>query len=123
MSKDPLGGALAKSLQDEHAAVDERFERAERVLGGQGAQRPPRHSKRPVQKKIRVVRDTFSFPEFDYALLARLQQRCLDSGHNASKSELIRAGLNALAQMKEPQLLKVVRAVEKLKPGRGRGAS
>jgi hypothetical protein len=123
MTNDPLGGALAKSLHDENAAVDERFERAERVLGGQGTGRPARHAKRPAQKKVPVVRDTFSFPEFDYALLSQLQQRCLDGGHNASKSELVRAGLKALAQMKDAHLLKAARAVEKLKPGRGRGSS
>lgn len=124
MSKDPLSGALTKSLHDESASVDERFERADRLLGGAGqGSRPVRHAKPRPRKKVPVVRDTFSFPEFDYALLSELQQRCLDSGHSASKSELVRAGLKALALMKPPELLKATRAVEKLKPGRGRGSS
>ena len=38
MKKDPLGG-LAQSLQDENAAVENRFERADRILGEQGS--PP----------------------------------------------------------------------------------
>ena len=67
MRKDPLGG-LAQSLQDENAAVENRFERADRILGEQGS--PPR-------KKALVIRDTFSFPDFDYVLLSKLQQRCL----------------------------------------------
>ena len=70
MSKDPLGG-LAQSLQDENAAVEERFERAGQVLGRQGSS--PR-------KKASVIRDTFSFPDFDYVLLSELQQRCLQGG-------------------------------------------
>ena len=111
MSKDPLGG-LAQSLQDENAAVDERFERAGRVLGEQES--PPR-------EKAPVIRDTFSFPDFDYVLLSELQQRCLQGGHHASKSELVRAGLRALIQMKPDDLLKAAQAVEKLKPGRVRG--
>lgn len=124
MSKDPLGGALTKSLQDESASVDERFERADRLLGGEGkGSRPARHSKPRPRKKVTVVRDTFSFPEFDYALLPELQQRCLDNGHNVSKSELVRAGLKALAQMKPAELLKTAKGVERLKPGRGRGAA
>ena len=111
MSKDPLGG-LAQSLQDENAAVEERFERAGRVLGEQES--PPR-------EKAPVIRDTFSFPDFDYVLLSELQQRCLQGGHHASKSELVRAGLKALIQMKPEDLLKAAQAVEKLKPGRARG--
>lgn len=123
MSKDPLGGALTKSLQDESASVDERFDRADRLIGAGQGSRPARHAKSRPRKKVPVVRDTFSFPEFDYALLSELQQRCLDNGHNASKSELVRAGLKALAQMKSAELLKSAKGVEKLKPGRGRGAA
>ena len=111
MRKDPLGG-LAQSLQDENAAVEERFERAGRVLGEQGSS--PR-------KKELAIRDTFSFPDFDYVFLSELQQRCLQSGHHASKSELVRAGLKALIQMKPADLLQAIQAVEKLKPGRARG--
>ncbi len=88
-----------------------RFERADRVLGGQ---------RNPRRKKAPVIRDTFSFPDFDYVLLSELQQRCLQGGHHASKSELVRAGLKALIQMKPDDLLKVAKAVEKLKPGRVR---
>ena len=42
-------------------------------------------------------------------------------GHHASKSELVRAGLKALIQMKSDELLRTAQAVEKLKPGRVRG--
>ena len=111
MSKDPLGG-LAQSLQDENDAVDERFERAGRVLGEQGSS---------PQKKASVIRDTFSFPDFDYVLLSELQKRCLQGGHHSSKSELVRAGLKALIQMKPGELLRAAQAVEKLRPGRVRG--
>lgn len=123
MNKDPLSGALAKSLQDESAAVDKRFERADSVLGGQGGHGPVRHAKPKPPKKIPVIRDTFSFPEFDYVLLSELQAALLKNGHNVSKSELVRAGLKALAQMRPAQLIKTAKAVEKLKPGRSRGSS
>ena len=112
MKKDPLGG-LAQSLQDENAAVENRFERADRILGEQGS---------PHRQKALVIRDTFSCPDFDYVLLSKLQQRCLQGGHHAPKSEIVRAGLKALMQMKPADLLKAAQAVEKLKPGRARGA-
>ena len=57
----------------------------------------------------------------NYVLLSELQQRCLQGGHHASKSELVRAGLKALIQMKSDELLRTAQAVEKLKPGRVRG--
>ena len=123
MNKDPLSGALAKSLQDESTAVDKRLERADSVLGGQGVHGPVRHAKPKPAKKIPVIRDTFSFPEFDYALLSELQASLLKNGHNVSKSELVRAGLKTLAQMRPAQLIKTAKAVEKLKPGRSRGSS
>ena len=112
MSKDPLGG-LARSLQDENVAIEDRFELADRVLVGQ---------RNPHRKKAPVIRDTFSFPDFDYVLLSKLQQRCLQGGHHAPKSEIVRAGLKALMQMKPADLLKAAQAVEKLKPGRARAA-
>ena len=123
MNKDPLSDALAKSLQDESTVVDKRFERADSVLGGQGGHGPVRHAKPKPPKKIPVIRDTFSFPEFDYVLLSELQAALLKNGHNVSKSELVRAGLKALAQMMPSQLIKTAKAVEKLKPGRSRGSS
>lgn len=123
MNNDPLSGALAKSLQDESAAIDKRFERADSVLGGQGNHGRGRHAKPRPPKKVPVIRDTFSFPEFDYALLAQLQAALLKNGHNVSKSELVRAGLKTLAQMSPAQLIKTAKAVEKLKPGRHKGSS
>lgn len=123
MNNDPLSGALAKSLQDESDAIDKRFERADSVLGGQGNHGRGRHAKSRPLKKVPVIRDTFSFPEFDYALLSQLQAALLKNGHNVSKSELVRAGLKTLAQMSPAQLIKTAKAVEKLKPGRHRVSS
>ena len=34
MGKDPLSGALSRSLQDEDTAVEQRFARADSILGG-----------------------------------------------------------------------------------------
>lgn len=125
MMKDALSKSLAKSLQDETLAIDSRFANAERVLGGEQGDAPqPRHAKvraaKIRKKKVKVVRDTFSFPEPEYHLIAGIQRRCLDRGHNASKSELVRAGLSVLTRMTEQDLLEAVRRIEKLKPGRGR---
>lgn len=69
-------------------------------------------------KKPKLIRDSFTFPEFDYALLAVLKKRALNSGCEIKKSELLRAGLNALNAMSEEELLKVLGSVERIKTGR-----
>ena len=117
MSKDPLSGALSRSLQDEDAAVEQRFARADSILGGQRGQRLARHAKPTPTPKARAVRATFTLAEADNKLLPALQQRCLEGRHSAARSELVRAGLQALAQMKPKDFLALVKGVEKLKPG------
>lgn len=69
-------------------------------------------------KKAKLIRDSFTFPEFDYALFAILKKRALDSGREIKKSELLRAGLNALNAISEEEFLKVLDGVERIKTGR-----
>ncbi|MFM7533245.1 MAG: hypothetical protein ACKO5J_12345 [Rubrivivax sp.] len=57
-------------------------------------------------------------PEADYALLAALKKRALQAGREVKKSELLRAGLRALAAMPEAAYLGALEGVERIKPGR-----
>ena len=75
-------------------------------------------AKKVVPKKPKLVRDSFTFPENDYALLAELKQRALKAGHEIKKSELLRAGLAALAAMAEQDLVTALAGVERIKTGR-----
>ncbi|QOT77283.1 hypothetical protein [Cupriavidus basilensis] len=68
--------------------------------------------------KAKVVRDSFTMPEWDYAKLAELKRRCLNGGAHVKKSELLRAGLKMLESLPERQLLAVVAQVETVKTGR-----
>ncbi len=68
--------------------------------------------------KVKMVRDSFTMPESDYALLAQLKQRCLSQGVAVKKSELLRLGLQALNALPEATLLEQVSQLEKLKTGR-----
>lgn len=69
-------------------------------------------------RKAKLIRDSFKFPEQEYRAFDALKSRCLAKGYVAKKSELVRAGLLALAAMTDEELLKSVSAVEKLKTGR-----
>ncbi|WP_428827788.1 hypothetical protein ACLIKD_07395 [Azonexus sp. IMCC34842] len=75
-------------------------------------------AKKVAVKKPKLVRDSFTFPENDYAQLAALKQRALSAGHEIKKSELLRAGLAALVAMSDASLLKALTAVERIKTGR-----
>lgn len=73
-------------------------------------------SKKP--RKQRLVRDSFKFPEQEYAVIDALKARCLENGQAIKKSELVRAGLVALQALSDKQLLRTLDSLEKLKAGR-----
>lgn len=79
---------------------------------------PAKPAKEHKAKKPKLVRDSFTFPESDYALIAALKQRALNAGHEIKKSEVLRAGLAALTAMAGPELLKALAEVERIKIGR-----
>ena len=75
-------------------------------------------SKEDKPRKIKMVRDSFTMPENEYAQFAELKKRCLQAGLHAKKSELLRAGLMALSKLADADLLAAVKQVEVLKTGR-----
>jgi len=76
--------------------------------------RPPKKAK-PV-----LVRDGFSMPEADFGLIASLKRRAATAGRESKKSELLRAGLRALAALDAPALLVALNGLEPVKIGRPR---
>lgn len=77
-----------------------------------------------VAKTLRpgmVIRDSFSMPAADYALIGLLKKRCIGLGVAIKKSELLRAGLATLARLPDESLAQVVAAIESVKTGRPPG--
>jgi hypothetical protein len=68
--------------------------------------------------KKKVIRDSFTIPENDYALIKTLKQRFLDLGISVKKSELLRAGLHALHNMSDEHIKKTIGSIEIVKTGR-----
>lgn len=68
--------------------------------------------------KLKLVRDSFTMPELEYTQLEALKRRALGLAHHAKKSELLRAGVAALAAMDDVTLLAALQAVPPLKTGR-----
>ena len=75
-------------------------------------------TKKPPKVRPRLVRDGFTMPEADFALIATLKARALAGQRAAKKSELLRAGLHALAAMDSPSLLAALDQLEPVKIGR-----
>ena len=69
-------------------------------------------------KKPKLVRDSFTIPKAEYAVLDDLKQRAGKLGSSVKKSELIRAGIKALAAMPDTAFLVAVKAVPTIKTGR-----
>ena len=115
-----IRSALGSSMRaEESRATDrklDRFARAEAVLEKTGAGQPG-NTDRPAEHQ-RVIRDSFSLPVSDYALISALRQRALKAGIQANKSELVRAGLRLLHEMTEADFLAAVQRIDKIKTGR-----
>lgn len=69
-----------------------------------------------IQKKIRLVRDSFTIPENEYEQLGLLKKRLAAQGIGVKKGQLLRAGLRLLAAMDDTELKA---AAEKLSIARG----
>lgn len=74
--------------------------------------------KKQAPKKPKLVRDSFTIPESDYALFAALKQRALAAGVEVKKSEVLRAALVTLAKLDDAELIKAIGLVERIKTGR-----
>jgi len=69
-------------------------------------------------KKPKLVRDSFTIPKGEYAVLDELKLRAAKLGRPTKKSEVLRAGVQALAAMGDAAFLACVGAVPAVKTGR-----
>ncbi len=69
-------------------------------------------------KKPKMVRDSLTIPKLEYAVLDILKLRAAKLASPAKKTELIRAGIKAIAAMTDAAFLAAIKAVPSLKTGR-----
>ena len=72
------------------------------------------------QDKPRLVRDSFTMPEQEYAVLAQVKLACLKAGIEVKKSELLRIGVALISQLEMATLAQVLASLPQLKTGRPR---
>lgn len=78
----------------------------------------PRAEKPLKAKKPKQVRDSFTMPKTEYVVLDALKLRASKLASPAKKSELLRAGVKALAGMADDAFLAAIKAVPAIKTGR-----
>lgn len=85
------------------------------VLAVVSAENPSSSSK---AKKTKLVRDSFTMPDKEYAQIDQIKKRLLTQGRAAKKSELLRAGLAQLMALDDAALLTALEQLEVIKTGR-----
>ena len=73
-------------------------------------------------KKPKLVRDSFTIPKSEYSVLEVLKLRSQKLARPAKKSELLRAGIKALAAMTDIQFKAALADVPAIKTGRPKSA-
>jgi hypothetical protein len=69
-------------------------------------------------KKPKLIRDSFTIPKAEYLVIETLKERAGKLARAAKKSELLRAGIKALAAMSDANFLNALNAVPTIKTGR-----
>lgn len=77
--------------------------------------KPPKAAK---PEKIKIVRDSFTMPEADFALIDQIKQRALGWKQPAKKSEVLRAALQALQALSDAKLRQLLAGLAPIKKGR-----
>ncbi|WP_322992005.1 hypothetical protein [Limnohabitans sp.] len=83
------------------------------------APKPASSPAKPLKdKKVKVVRDSFTIPKSELLQIGESKKRALTLGVEIKKSELIRAGLQALTSMNDAAFKKALASVPTIKTGR-----
>lgn len=77
-----------------------------------------KESKAEKKPKLKVVRDSFTMPQNEYQKISEIKALCLKRDLHVKKSEILRAGLQALSAMGVEQMSVVLKGLEKIKTGR-----
>ncbi len=82
---------------------------------------PAKVEKAEKPKKPKLVRDSYTIPKAEYQAMEALKQRATALGQPPKKSEMLRAGIMALAGLSDAALLAALAAVPAIKTGRPKG--
>ena len=108
--KNSISKSLSLSLKQERDHVRKlnlsKFDVADKVLISQNT------------PTIKTIRDTFTLPEDDYAIINHCKKRFLKQEVSVTKSEIIRIGLKVLEQMSDKEMGESYGLIKNIKIGR-----
>ena len=107
----PAPASEAKAAAPKKAAVKAAPKKA-------AAKPAPVEAPREKVRKVKLVRDSFTMPETEYAVLGQVKKACLKAGVDIKKSELLRVGVALISQLDMATLQKVLASLPELKTGR-----
>ena len=100
------------------AAARKAVKAAKAPVKAQVTARPAVPEDKPVKLKHKLVRDSFTMPEQEYAVLGQVKKACLKAGFDIKKSELLRIGVALISQLDMATLQQVLASLPQLKTGR-----
>lgn len=110
---------VAKAAVPAKASKPAKVEKVEKTVK---AAKPVKEAKpAKSEKPEKLVRDSFTIPRTEYTLLQDLKLRSATLGRPAKKSEVLRAGIQALKALDDAALLAVLGQVPVIKTGRPSG--
>jgi hypothetical protein len=115
----PKKAAPAKAVRAKAGSPAKVAQRAARALAAPA--KGTRTKAEPVAApaaRPQLVRDSFTMPEQEYAVLGTVKQACLKAGFEVKKSELLRIGVALLGQLDMASLRAVLDGLPQLKTGR-----
>ena len=105
--------------------------KAKPVASGKSATAKPAHAvkaqtksaavvpaERGKPKKVKLVRDSFTMPETEHAVLGQVKKACLKAGVEIKKSELLRIGVTLISGLNIASLKGALATLPQLKSGR-----
>ena len=104
-AKTPLSKAFANAKLEKAAKTTKAIKTAKAV-------------KLEKARKPKLVRDSFTIPKVEYVVLEALKQRATRLTRAVKKSELLRAGIKALAALSDAAFLTALEQVPAIKTGR-----
>ncbi len=79
-------------------------------------------TERPPKVKVALVRDSFTMPKAEFEVIATLKKRAMQVGVAAKKSEILRAGVQALNGLSPQELATALGRLTPIKLGRPKKA-
>ncbi|WP_151634254.1 hypothetical protein [Noviherbaspirillum aerium] len=118
LAKKPAGALLAVPATTGDAPASKPAKAAKAAVKPPAKEPAAKHEEKEKPKKPKLVRDSFTMPEAEYAVLGQVKKDCLKAGFEVKKSELLRVGVALIRQLDTTRLKEVLETLPALKTGR-----